>query len=58
VDVLLRLRSVAIDGSVNGWIQTAAGGAFVLPQQSDGSDAAGWIGVIGNGFYDSVWATE
>lgn len=58
VDVLLRVRSGAIDGSVNGWVQTAAGGAFVLPQQSDSDDAAGWMGVIGEGFYDHIWASE
>ncbi|MEY4551161.1 MAG: hypothetical protein RL685_7356 [Pseudomonadota bacterium] len=58
VDVLLRFRTGAIDGSVNGWVQTAAGGAFVLPQLSDSRDAAGWIGVIGEGFYENIWATE
>jgi hypothetical protein len=58
VDVVLRFRTGAIDGSVNGWVQTAAGGAFVLPQLSDGRDAAGWIGVIGDGFYDNIWAIE
>jgi hypothetical protein len=51
VDVLLRFRSGAIDGSVNGWIQTADGGAFVMPQGPDDGDAAGWIGAIGDGFY-------
>jgi hypothetical protein len=32
IDVLLRFRTDAIDGSVNGWVQTADGGAFLMPQ--------------------------
>lgn len=51
VGVLLRIREGAIDGSVNGWVQTSRGGAFIVPQLSDHNDAAGWIGVVGNGFY-------
>lgn len=58
VDVLLRVRAEAIDGSVNGWVQKSDGGAFVLPQLADDRDGAGWIGVIGDGFYDNVWAIE
>lgn len=51
VGVLLRIREGAIDGSVNGWVQTSRGGAFVVPQLSDDDDSAGWVGVVGNGFY-------
>jgi hypothetical protein len=58
VDVLLRFRTGAIDGSVNGWVQTAAGGAFVLPQAADDRDEAGWMGVVGDGFYENLWAIE
>lgn len=58
VDVVLRFRTEAIDGSVNGWVQTADGGAFVLPQLADPSDSAGWIGVIGDGHYGYVWGVE
>lgn len=57
VDVMLRVRSDAIDGGVNGIVQTAKGGAFLVPQGGDDHDVDGWIGVIGDGFYGSPWAT-
>jgi hypothetical protein len=51
VDVVLRFRSEAVDGSVNGWVQNSTGGAFVVPQRVDDNDETGWIGVIGDGYY-------
>lgn len=54
---MLRVRSDAIDGGVNGIVQTAKGGAFLVPQGGDDHDVDGWIGVIGDGFYGSPWAT-
>lgn len=58
VDLLLRFRTDAIDGSVNGWVQTADGGAFLMPQLSDQRDGAGWFGVIGDGYYGNIWGIE
>jgi hypothetical protein len=58
VDVVLRFRTGAIDGSVNGWVQTADGGAFLMPHLSDPGDAAGWFGAIGGGYYGNVWGAE
>jgi hypothetical protein len=58
VDILLRFRNDGIDGSVNGWVQTADGGAFLMPQLPDQRDAAGWVGVIGDGYYGNVWGDE
>jgi hypothetical protein len=58
IDVLLRFRADAIDGSVNGWVQTADGGAFVMPQLGDERDSSGWFGVIGDGYYGNIWAIE
>jgi hypothetical protein len=58
VDLMLRIRTDAIDGSVNGWIRHSDGGAFVMPHQSDHRDTAGWLGVIGDGFYTDVWAIK
>lgn len=58
MDILLRFRSDAIDGSVNGWVQTADGGAFLMPQLADQSDGAGWFGLIGDGYYGNIWGIE
>lgn len=58
IDVILRFRTNAIDGSVNGWVQTADGGAFLMPQLADQRDAAGWLGIIGDGHYGNVWGDE
>lgn len=58
VDVVVRFRTDSVNGSVNGWVQTADGGAFLMPQLTGERDAAGWIGVIGDGYYANVWATD
>lgn len=58
VDVLLRFRPGAIDGSVNGWVQTGDGGAFLMPQLADQNDSTGWIGVVGEGYYGYIWGDE
>jgi len=58
LDLQLRFRPDAIDGSVNGWVQTADGGAFLMPQLADQGDGAGWFGVIGDGYYGNVWGIE
>ncbi len=58
IDVLLRFRSDAMDGSVNGWVQTTDGGAFLMPVIVEPSDSAGWFGVIGAGYYGNIWGVE
>ncbi len=58
VEVQLRFGTGAIAGSVNGWVQTADGGAFVMPQGPDDRDEAGWIGAIGDGFYSRSGVDE
>jgi hypothetical protein len=57
IDVVLRVRPDAVDGSVAGWVQNSEGGAFVVPN-GGGSDQAGWIGVIDDGYHHNPWAVQ